>query len=254
MIRLLPGLLFLFLVSTQAKGQDDVILLHRQLYGHALPAYQAYTNASLVAIRLRDEYCTTELLQKQVMATFQFGEDYLLCDWSHYGWSQYGEMVLKLGYARRFGKRFALSMRGIYLLQHATNYPSQHSITLDLSAACVITDRCGLAFNIYNPVHLHYGITGYEVIPIRIQFEAYYHAHEHVLGFIALDKSIPGGLDFAVGIDYHPMSRLLFHGCCSLQKCGFGFSLPLKNCLIHLQADWYYKISFSPEGAAYYLF
>lgn len=173
---------------------------------------------------------------------------------SHDGYAHFGEIQIAAGYGRRFGQRLSISLMGIYLVQHAEHYRSQHSFTVDLSAHCQITPQWGVAIQLFNPLRMRYGITGTEVIPMAFSLHIHHHRNEKLLAFLQMKKILPGGFDIGGGLYYRPLSHLLLTGFCSIQQVGLGVFVPWRHLLIGVQTAWHYRISFSNNATLHYLF
>ncbi len=246
---------FLLLLTFRSTfGQTDLRGFYAIHRGKGLPSLFVMADNASACCSFRDEFCTKELMRKQLSANLLFKENALLCEISHWGWSSYGELDLRVGYARQFGNKLAIALRAIYLMEHASHYAARHSFTIDFSATYQVTSKIGLAVALFNPIHLHYAITGPEIIPMKFTFEINYQPNNKILGYATVQKTVPGGLDIALGLYYHPISPLILQGECSLTKCGVGFHIPIKKFIISVQTDWYFRISFSPECNFHYLF
>jgi len=173
--------------------------------------------------------------------------DALLVTLDHYGYSDFGELTAHIGYGRRFGEKFSVALRGVYLLNHAVHYPVRHSITIDFSMCYKISNTLTLAVSLYNPIRMKYGITGQEVIPMSFNLQVCYLPVDKLLCALYGEKKLPGGFNIGTSIFYHPKQNLILTGDVSLTHCGFGVLVPWKSFVFSIQSQWHYQVSFSPQ-------
>ena len=209
---------------------------------------------SVLDFQFRNDFCTPELMYKALTVSLTHGDNTFMATLSHDGYSHFGEMQATIGYARRFGKRFSIAMRGIYLLRHAEHYVSQHSITIDVSSYCHITPHWGIAVELYNPIRLRRGITGPEIIPMEFALHLDYQWNEKLMMHFRAHKWLPGSFDASAGLLCRPISHLLLAGECGLHKLAIGIYIPWRHLLIGINTAWYYRISFSNTARLQYLF
>ena len=241
-------LLAIFPATSQSQQEN----FYCYLASHQYPAARAMIERPVIDIGFRDDFCTKEIMTKRIGFSYFRKSDLLLAGIAHCGYSKYGELKITLGYGRSFGKKFNIALSGTYIMNHAEHYANRHSFTIDLSALYVINPKFSLAIDLYNPIHLHYGITGAELIPMSFAIQAAYHTNNKLLGYLYCVKNLPGELDIGIGILYQPIQNCIVQGICSIQKCGIGIHIPWKKLTFSIAADWHYRISISPESNIYY--
>lgn len=245
--------LFLMLIS-QIHAQVSMPSLQFTRVLKDFPAARCMLHSPYLSTSIHNDFCIKEMMFKELEFDFIHGQDALLASASHYGYSGFGELAVHLGYGRRFGNKVAVALRGVYLLNHATHYAPRHSFTVDFSAYCQISRTIGLAVCLYNPIRMKYGIKGDEIIPMVFTLQAAYQPSEKLLFALYGEKKLPGTLDAGLEMYYHPLPNLMVSGTAALTHCGIGVFVPWKQIIFSIEADWYYKVSVSPQYSLDYLF
>lgn len=217
------------------------------------PAARCMLPTSYLHISFRNDFCTKEMMSKTVEYDFIHHQDALLASIRHYGYTAYGEMSVHLGYGRRFGEKISVALRGVYLLNHAAHYPPRHSVTVDFSICYKINDKICLSVALFNPIHMKYGITGEEVIPMAFQLQGDYRPLDKLLISLYGTKTLPGEFDIGARLHFQPNEYLILSGTASITNCGIGVHIPWKGFIFSVQGQWYYRVSISPGcGVGYY--
>ena len=241
-------------LTEEATAQNNILDYYRLQNRNEMAAMGGMVEGGSVSYWFQNDYFVSELMYNRIGAHLSRGENGTWLSLSHDGWTQFGEMRLDAGYARRFSKRFSIALGGVYLLKHAGQYAPAHSFTIDFSSYCQITSSIGLGIRLFNPILMRYGITGDEIIPMEFALRMHYSRNDKILVHLLVEKRLPGGLDAAIGLLYCPVPTLVLAGECSLRKIGFGIQIPWKHFLFGVQADWSYRISFSTAAMILYRF
>lgn len=220
----------------------------------AFPAARCLLPSPYLGASFRNDFCTKEMMFKELEFDYIHQQDALLTSVRHYGYSGFGELSIHIGYGRRFGNKVAVALRGVYLLNHATHYAPRHSFTVDFSAYCQVSHAIGLAVNLYNPIRMKYGVTGEEVIPMVFALQADYQPNVKLMLSLYGEKTLPGTLDAGFKMFYHPVPNLIISGTAALTHCGIGVFVPWRQLIFSIKADWYYKVSVSPQVGLDYHF
>lgn len=220
---------------------------------HEFPAARSMLRSSYLHAAFRNDFCTKEMMLKELEFDLVHQQDALLTTITHYGYSSFGELKVSIGYGRRFGGEVAVALQAVYLLNHAEHYPTRHSFTIDFSAFCQISRTIGLAVNLYNPIRMKYGVTGEEVIPMRFELQGDYQPSEKLLISLFGSKTLPGEFDIGARLHFQASKLFILSGNASITNCGIGIHIPWKGFIFSVQGQWYYRISVSPGcGVGYY--
>lgn len=247
---LMPCLFLTLIFPIQA--QVSMQSLQYTLVLQDFPAARCMLHDAYLGTSFRNDFCTKEMMFKELEFDFIHQQDALLASASHYGYSGFGELAVHIGYGRRFGNKVAVALRGVYLLNHATHYAPRHSFTVDFSAYCQVSRSISLAVSLYNPIRMKYGVTGDEVIPMEFALQADYQPNEKMIFALYGKKTLPGTMDAGLEMYYHPLPNLMVSGTAALTHCGIGVFVPWRQLVFSIKADWYYKVSVSPQGGIEY--
>ena len=240
--------------TESVTAQNEILDYYRLQYRHEMAAMGSMVEGGSVSYWFQNDFLISELMYNRIGTHLTRGENGAWFSLSHDGWLQFGKMQFDAGYARRFGKRFSIALGGVYLLKHAEHYASVHTITIDFSSYCQITSSIGLGIRLFNPILMRYGINGNEVIPMVFALRMHYSRSDRILAHLVVEKRLPGGLDAAIGLLYHPIPKLVLSGECGLRKVGFGIQIPWERFLFGVHAAWSYRINFSTAAMILYRF
>ena len=227
---------------------------HHYSYGlHDFPAARSMLTSSYLHAAFRNDFCTKEMMFKELEFDFIHQQDALLTTITHYGYSNFGELAVHIGYGRRFGNRLGVALQSVYLLNLAKHYPPRHSITVDFSICYKINEKFCLSVALFNPIRMKYGITGEEVIPMKFGLQGDFQPSEKILLSLYGSKTLPGEFDIGARLHFQPDKHLILSGIASTTNCGIGVYIPWKGFLFSAKCQWYYRISVSPQcGVGYY--
>lgn len=203
--------------------------------------------------RLRNDFGMKEMMFAEVFGKVSFRKNALLMSVSHYGYANYGDFRLGVGYGRNFGDRFAMTARIFYLMAHARGYPPRHSLCTDFAVACKLSGKLVLDVAAYNPFVLRYGVVGQDVIPMRFAVGCAYVPTRKLLVSLRISKTLPGGWEAGCRVMTQPVPPLLLAAACTNQCLGIVVGWFWGRFLLSVQAAWYYRISVSPQlGVGYF--
>ena len=207
---------------------------------------------SYAALHIRNDFCTKEMTTAEITGQLTLHKNVLRVSVSHYGYANYGELKMSAGYGRQFGDRFAMTARVFYLMAHARDYPSRHSLCTDFSIACSASPKLLFDATVYNPFMMRYGVVGQDVIPLRFSIGCTYTPVRKLLLAFAMSKELPGGWEMDCRFMTQPFPPLLLAAECSNLRLGIYIGWITKRFLVSVNAAWYYRISVSPEIGGFY--
>lgn len=208
-------LLSLLLSALFLQGQNDSLLSERNPSKYSITdvylltlsqdngAAGCYLSHSALMAYFDNRFLVKEMMTKGLGAVFRKGQNGFLMDCQHFGYSRYGELSARVGYSRRFGRHLAFGLRFQYLMMHSSENQCVHSISFDLSAYATIGKNIGLGFVVVNPARLKLGITGKNVLPIRLQFDLNYKIGKQILLFARVEKELKSAFCIEAGAAYH---------------------------------------------------
>ena len=208
-------LLTLLLSALFLQGQNDSLLSERNPSKYSITdvylltlsqdngAAGCYLSHSALTAYFDNRFLVKEMMTKGLGAVFRKGQNGFLMDCQHFGYSRYGELSARVGYCCRFGQHIAFGLRFQYLMMHSSENQCVHSISFDLSAYATIGKNIGLGFAVMNPARLKVGITGKNVLPIRLQFDINYKIGKQILLFARVEKELKSAFCIEAGAAYH---------------------------------------------------
>jgi hypothetical protein len=207
---------------------------------------------SQIGVHIRNDFCTKEMMFAEMTGQLTVRKNVLTASVNHYGYANYGDFRLSVGYGRNFGNRFAMSARIFYLLAHARGYPARHSLCADFSFAYRLSPKLLFDAAIYNPFMLRYGVVGQEVIPMNFVIGCSYAPIRKLLTSLSVSKSLPGAWEVDCRFLTQPIEPLLLAAECSNLRVGVYIGWRHKRLLFSVRAAWYYRVSVSPEIGGWY--
>jgi hypothetical protein len=211
-------------------------------------------SSSFAGFHFRNDFGMKEMMFAELSAVWFQNKNALLATVNHYGYANYGDMQLTVGYGRNFGDRFAMTARIFYLMAHARGYPVRHSLSTDFSMACKVSPKLYFDATVYNPFMMRYGVVGQEVIPMRFSVGCSYLPVPKLLMALSVAKTLPGAWEVDCRFLTQPIPPLLLAASCSNTRLGVFIGLIYRKFLISVAAEWHYRISVSPQigGVCYW--
>lgn len=215
------------------------------------PATSCFSG-TFAGFHFRNDFGMKEMMFAELSGVWLRDKNVLVATINHYGYANYGDMQLSVGYGRNFGDRFSMTARIFYLMAHARGYPVRHSLSADFSIACKISTKLYFDASVYNPFMMRYGIIGQEVIPLRFSAGCSYLPMSRLLMSLSMTKSFPGAWEVDCRFLTQPIPPLLLSTNCSNTRLGVFIGLIYRKFLISVEATWHYRISVSPQIGGYY--
>ena len=234
-----------------STAQEQLILAHSADLCAEMPALSCFM-PSYAGICLRNDFGKKELMNAELFGVLSLGKNYLISYVNHYGYANYGNLHVSVGYGRNFGEHFAMSGHLIYMMNHARGYPASHSLCADFAFVGRISPKLFLLTTIHNPFMMRYGIVGQNIIPLKFTIGCMYVPLRKLLISVTTAKTLPGAWEVNCRFMTLPVPPLLVAIDCSNFHLGAWIGLSYKNFLFSVKAAWYYRISVSPEVGGYY--
>ncbi|MDL2297027.1 hypothetical protein LJC68_05990 [Bacteroidales bacterium OttesenSCG-928-B11] len=212
-----------------------------------------WLNKSYTSIGIENRYCLAELTDKMVCHGFRLRKDLFLFRLSHFGYSKIGCLDASFGYCREISEKFAMGLRFHYLLDHAYQYRSTHSFTVEASASLWVNNNVQIGFAVYNPIMLKYGIIGEQLIPITFKLHASYKIGKRTLLWCYLQKSQPGGFFCNAGTNLEIKNTMLSLGAGN-RSCFLAFSIIYKKIIFQFRSEYSFRLGYSPVLHAHLLY
>lgn len=262
-------LLFLcFLIRLNA--QKTTVIPSSFVGGNASVAYKDYwlpfhNPAALAGVEkigfqllYENRYITRELANKALNAWFPTKYFNIGASFSHFGYSEYNEMIAAVTLARKFG-RFRLGVEVDYytvFLSQSKRY--RGTVTAQIGAQISITDEFSLAFNIFNPTFSKVKSELVEKrLPVTFSIGSLYRIKNTVDWLVQLDKEVSSPLRWATGFEYAPVKEFVIRlGAYGYKNFipTFGVGIKFGGFKFDINADYYSVLGFSIIGCLGYSF
>ena len=239
-----------FTTTIVALAQENMFCVHAVENLAERPAMSCFS-ASFAGFHFRNDFGLKEMMFAELSGVWLKDKNAFIATINHYGYANYGDMQLSVGYGRNFGDRFAMTARVFYLMAHARGYPVRNSLCTDFSIACKVSPKLYFDVSVYNPFMMRYGVVGQEVIPMRFAAGCTYFPVSKLLMSLSMTKTLPGAWEVDCKFLTRPIPPLLLAANCSNSRLGVFVGLIYRKFLISVEAAWYYRISVSPQIGGY---
>ncbi|MDR0830595.1 MAG: hypothetical protein LBN95_10875 [Prevotellaceae bacterium] len=163
------------------------------------------------ALLYENRYITKELANKALNVWFPTKYINVGVAFSHFGYSEYNEMISSISFAREFGEKFRLGAEIDYytvFLSQSERYKG--AITAQVGAQILITENFSLAFNVFNPVFSKIKTDFAEKrLPTIFSIGSLYRIKNRVDWLVQFDKEVSSPLRWATGFEYSPVKEMV---------------------------------------------
>lgn len=210
-----------------------------------------FLRKSYLRCSANNRFLLKELMTKGIGTTAIYHQNAIQLTIEHFGFREYGELEIGMGYGRLFGKKFALGMQFQYLFNHANRYPAIHSITFDISASYKINNRILMGFSIYNPARLKRGISGKDnpYLPLIFRIDFYYEMNKKLYLYSNIEKELFTYFRICCGGSYLIGKNIILSVgiCLPNPELSAGIRLMWKYIYLDARTSFDFKIGFSPS-------
>lgn len=210
-----------------------------------------FLSKSYLRCSANNRFLLKELMTKEIGAIAIYHQNAIQLTLEHFGFREFGELKIGVGYGRLFGKKLAIGMQFQYLFNHAGRYPSVHSITFDISASYKINNRFCMGFSIYNPARLKRGISGKEnpYLPLIFRVDFYYEMNKKFFLYSNIEKELCTYFRICCGGSYSIGKNISLLGgfCLPNPELYGGIRLMWKYIHLDARSSFDFKIGFSPS-------
>ena len=162
MVLIISGLYLL--TPMDGRSQELLFRVHSAEIVAEMPALSCF-RPTFAGFHFRNDFGMKELMFADIVGIMNIRKNILFFSVSHYGYVNYGDFKLTVGYGRNFSDRFAMTARIFYLMAHARGYPARHSLCADFAFAYRVTPKvlldaavCGTrcyTFEVRNGVYVY---------------------------------------------------------------------------------------------------
>ena len=166
----------------------------------------------------------------------------------HSGIEEYGEQRFRLQYGRRLGEKFLLGGSADVLRVSAAEYGNATALTFGLSVLANPLPDVWIGARVYNPLQLE--LAG-ETIPAVLRIGAAWKTSNSLALLAETEKDLDRRVQVKGGIEYQPVSLLIFRAGIRTEpaRFGFGAGIRLKNGLsFDTGAEWHPTLGVTPAA------
>ena len=271
MLKKLLSVLILLCFSLLLNAQKTTVIPASFVGGNASVAYKnewlpfhnpaALAEAEKIGFQLlyENRYITKELANKVFNAWFPTKYLNIGASFSHFGYSEYNEMLSAVTFARQFGNRFRLGIEiDYYTVFFSQTKHYKGIITTQVGTQISITDDFSIAFNVFNPVFSKIKLDFAEKrLPTTFSIGSLYSIKNTVDWLVQLDKEVSSPLRWATGFEYAPVKEFIVRiGAYGYDNFipTFGAGIKFGGFKFDVNADYNSVLGFSLTGCLGYKF
>jgi hypothetical protein len=244
--------------STSSIAQTSVADKNRWS-AFANPAMLGYLEQSELGFQFENRYLLNELSTKSLEVGFP---SRLMCtgiSFSHFGYSQYHEMLAGVGFARNFSNKFAMGVQANYFTTYfsaSNSYRGTFFPQVGLSVQ--FSPSFHIGFNASNPFQ---SIIKTEYVTKRLpsvfSLGTGYSFSPEFIWRTQIDKEVSSNYRFATGFDYQMLEKIKVkvgaYGSDYLIPC-LGMGLKLGSLFIDLNCELHPLLGLNTFAAIHYRF
>jgi len=225
----------------------------------ANPAMLGYLEQTEFGFQFDNKYLLNELSTKSLEIGFP---SRLLCtgiSFSHFGYSQYHEMLAGVGFARNFSNKFAIGVQANYFTTYFSASNSYRgSFFPQVGLAVQLSPTFDIGFNASNPFQSTLK-TGYVTkrLPSVFSLGTGYSFSPEFIWRTQIDKEVSSNYRFATGFDYHMLEKIKVkvgaYGSDYLIPC-LGIGLKVGSFMIDLNCELHPLLGLNTFAAIHYRF
>ena len=181
----------------------------------------------------------------------------LALSFTNFGYSQYGESKLGLGYGLKFSDRIT---GGIQINYHNTrignNYGSASVLSAEMGMQTKITSNLELGMHLFNPTQAKLNDFNDERIPRIMRLGMAYTFSNKVFVTLEAEKDIDFPANFKAGIEYKANNKIYLRGGIGTTPAtaAFGVGVYHKGLKLDLASSYHQVLGFTPEVSLTYIF
>ena len=176
---------------------------------------------------------------------------------TNFGYSQYGESKLGLGYGLKFSDRLT---GGVQINYHNTrignNYGSASVLSTEMGMQAKITSNLELGMHLFNPTQAKLNDFNDERIPTIMRLGMAYTFSNKVFVTMEAEKDIDFPANFKAGIEYKANNKIYLRGGIGAAPTAatFGVGVYHKGLKLDLASSYHQVLGFIPEVSLTYVF
>lgn len=174
-----------------------------------------------------------------------------------FGYSQYNESKIGLGFGRSFGDHLSIGMQLNYQnVQFASLYGSKSAFTIEVGAIYKLTPNLTIGAHVYNPSRTRLSELDQDRLPAVMRLGMRYQFSSRVFIALETEKDSYNKPVVKAGIEYLAGEILFLRAGVGTQpmSTSFGFGLKMKKLQLDMAGNFHPVLGFTPQAAISYQF
>lgn len=176
---------------------------------------------------------------------------------SYFGYELYNESKIGLGFARKFGERFAAGLQLDYLITAlGEDYGSKGVVTFEAGILTKINDHLNIGAHVFNPVNVKLLEYADERIPAVFKVGAAWAFDANIVLTAEVEKETDFDPVVKFGAEYRVIEEIYVRGGISTNpgQYSFGFGLNFKKLKVDFASSVHQVLGWSPQISLIYSF
>ncbi|HPE35087.1 MAG TPA: hypothetical protein PLI65_09845 [Bacteroidales bacterium] len=176
---------------------------------------------------------------------------------SYFGYELYNESKIGLGFARKFGERFAAGLQLDYLITAlGEDYGSKGVVTFEAGILTKINDHLNIGAHVFNPVNVKLLEYADERVPAVFKVGAAWSLDANIVLTAEVEKETDFDPVVKFGAEYRVIEEIYVRGGISTNpgQYSFGFGLNFKKLKVDFASSVHQVLGWSPQISLIYSF
>ena len=183
-------------------------------------------------------------------------------NYSYYGFSDYNESIIGLGYGINLGEHFSAGIQLDYLRTYiAENYGHRGALAVEGGLIANPIENLLIGFHVFNPSQTHVSPEYGEKVPTIFRAGIAYKFFETTMLAIETEKNINLRPDYKIGIEHYTFNSFYIRGGVSTHpvetftpEYAFGFGFIFNNIIADIAFANHLQLGFTPHLSINYTF
>ncbi len=183
-------------------------------------------------------------------------------NYSYYGFSDYNESIIGLGYGIKLGDRLSAGVQLDYLRTYiAENYGHRGALAVEGGLIANPTENLFIGFHVFNPSQSQVSPEHAEKVPTIFRGGIAYRFFETTLLALETEKNIDLRPEYKLGIEHHMLNSFYIRGGISTHpsdtftpEYAFGFGFNFNHIVADLAFANHLQLGFTPHVSLNYTF
>ncbi len=204
-----------------------------------------------------NSYLAKELSLNSLALVVPTSKGSFVLDLNYFGYSQYNESKIGLGYGMALSEKFAVGVQMDYLRTYiGGDYGSVNIFTFEVGIMSKITDEVTLGAHIFNPIQAKLNDYDNERISALMKLGLEWKLSENFIALAEVQSDIDSELAIIGGLEYR-IKKILYTRIgvgTGPNMFSFGVGLNYKNFKLDFSSSLHQLLGYSPQVSLFYQF